>query len=958
MLPLSFSCYCIDLRLHHSVRLHFRHEVMLHSLFSEALGKGELPGWVVPFACESGRVDFERDEVYRIGVTVVRQNADRDIDGVVRALRTYGSRGFQGDRIPMLRWFAVENVTALPPIDLGAEVARLEGAARLVLHFVSPLRMEIPREDGATETREAPRFFDAAHFPANEFLRLSWNRFFFLAEGRHPNRAESLAGVPRIPPLSCDARELLWMEIPRVTKAPLAGACGRVTIDNPGELWLEYLAAGQYVHVGKSTGFGFGAYRIAPLNAQGAPLWNDGFGPSHTALERAATHDRLVAAAHRVAADTEAGGSDGMRPAELARDAETIAGGAARALRDGSYRAAPLLGMVIRKDGSKVRALAVPTLTDRMIQRAVLEVVGPAVETLLEDCSFGYRKGFSRAGAARAIEKAYAEGFRYVLDADVDSFFDAVDWPRLFAKLDALYPFEPLVATLRTWVTAPVVFQGKIIERTRGLPQGAVVSPLLANLFLDELDEELLRDDFRLVRYADDFVVLCKDRESAERAHEEARAALARLGLSLQEEKTAVVSMDHGFTYLGYLFCRSAAVEHHDESRKQKAEGRSGSGAVPDVVADHPIVAQASWLAGVDLSRIRTLDAHAPAPSAPELIALHGTTTSPPPDGRRPLYVSDPGVYLHLRDDTVVIEKDGDAPRRIPLRTLSQVVFIGRPRATLPLVLEMGIAGIPLFFCRRNGELEAVHGPFQPDAPTWIAQARASEDGATRLAFAQEIVAAKLHNYATIAVRHSLHGHDAVAGAIRELERSVWNKTEIDSVRGVEGAAAVLWFGAVRETLAAEWEFDGRVKHPPRGPFNAMLSFGYTLLHHHCAASLWAAGLVPRIGLYHREHGDWAALASDRQEEFRYLVDGMVWAMVRRNEIRPAEFDRRDEGCWLTNTARRRFIETFEQRLETTFRPEGVENPVTYREAIGAQAARIRELVLGRARYEAVRAHS
>lgn len=471
--PLSFSRHCIDLRLQHSARLHFRHEVMLHSLFSEALGKGELPGWVVPFACESGRVDFDRDDLYRIGVTVIGGDAEGQIEKLVRALTTYGSRGHQGDGIPMLRWFHVERVEALPDVDLDAEVARLRERPELVLHFVSPLRMEIPREDGAERSREPPRFFDASRFPAGDFLRLVWNRFFFLAEKRHPNRAESLAGVPEVPSLACDPRQLLWMEVPRVSKAPLAGACGRLVLGNPGDLWLELLVAGQYAHVGKSTGFGFGAYRIA----HGEPLWNDRFGPSRTALERVAQHDRLVAAAHRVAADTEAGGSDGMGPAALARGAEAIAAGAARGLRDGTYRAAPLLGLVIPKEQAKVRALAVPTLTDRMVQRAVLEVVGPAVETLLEDCSFGYRKGFSRAGAARAIEKAYAEGFRFVLDADIDSFFDAVDWPRLFAKLDALYPFEPLTALLRAWVAAPVVFQGKTIERTRGLPRAPSSRP-------------------------------------------------------------------------------------------------------------------------------------------------------------------------------------------------------------------------------------------------------------------------------------------------------------------------------------------------------------------------------------------------------------------------------------------------------------------------------------------------
>lgn len=946
MQPLTITRVRIDLRLHHSARLHFRHEVMLHSLFSEALGKGELPGSVVPFACESGRVDFERDDLYRIGLTVIGADAAQQVEHILRALTLYGARGFQGDGIPMLRWFNVERVETAPPVDLEAECARLAGVPQLLLHWVSPLRMEIPLDPAATTRRrpgsDTPRFFDATTFPPAPFLRLVWNRFFYLAENRHPNRAESESGAPPLPDLACDPHHLLWIDVPRVRKPSLGGVCGRLVLANPGAPWLEYLVAGQYVHTGKSTGYGFGAYRLITEGS----LWNDPFGPSRTALERVASHDRLLGAAHRVAAATEGGGTDGMGPAELTRRAEEVATTTARRIADGTYQAGSLLGILANKPTGKIRALAVPTLTDRMVQRAALEVVGPAIETLLEDCSYGYRKGFSRAGAARAIEQAYADGFRYVLDADIDSFFDAVDWNRLFAKLEALYPFEPLMALVRAWVKAPVVFEGMPVTRERGLPQGAVISPLLANLFLDEFDEELLRDDFRLVRYADDFVVLCKDLESAEKAREEARAALQRMGLSLQEEKTSVVSMDHGFTYLGYLFCRSASVDHKRDAV---------AGPVPLAQQN---ISPASWLAGVDLSRVRSLQVQGPAPTEPVVVALHGTASAPPSDGRRPLYIFDPAVFLHLRDDTVVIEKEDEPPKRYPLRSLSQVVFIGRPRATLPLILEMGIAGIPVFFCKRNGEMEAVHGPFDPDVGTWLAQARLSGDEAARLAFAQEIVTAKLHNYATITVRHSLRGCDAVAGEIRELERSVWNKTELDSVRGLEGAAAVAYFGAVRETLSSEWGFDGRVKRPPRDPFNAMLSYGYTLLHHHCAASLWAAGLVPRIGLYHREHGEWAALASDLQEEFRYLVDGLVWSMVRRREIRPDEFDRRADGCWLAAGARRRFLESFEQRLETGFRPDGQENALTYRESIGAQAVRLREYILGRGRYEAIRAHA
>ena len=138
-----------------------------------------------------------------------------------------------------------------------------------------------------------------------------------------------------------------------------------------------------------------------------------------------------------------------------------------------------------------------------------------------------------------------------MLDADITSFFDTVDWTRLFSRLHALFPFDPLVEVIKSWVRAPVIFNGQRIERRHGLPQGTPISPILVNLFLDEFDEELLGEDYRLVRYADDFVVLCKDAEEAKRAKADAAAALAKLGLTLNESKTDIRSVESGFDYLG-----------------------------------------------------------------------------------------------------------------------------------------------------------------------------------------------------------------------------------------------------------------------------------------------------------------------------------------------------------------------------------------------------------------------
>jgi hypothetical protein len=308
------------------------------------------------------------------------------------------------------------------------------------------------------------------------------------------------------------------------------------------------------------------------------------------------------------------------------------------------------------KDDGGVRPLAVPTVRDRVAQRAVAQVLAPALDTLLDDSSYAYRKGFSRAGAARAVERAYAEGYRFVLDADIEAFFDNVPWARLFEKLAALFPLDPpLLDLLAAWVQAPVVFDGRTIDRTRfrrGLPQGAAISPLLANLYLDELDEELTRQGFRLVRYADDFVVLARDVAEARRAREVAQEALAGLGLHLNQEDTALRSIDMGFSYLGYLFVRSLVLE---QPPKEPAS-------LPKLLMPEDVPA-ASWLAQVPLLRLREVVAAGGTGRRPRqvrLVPLAAAAAAGLP-ATRPLYVTSPDASLHLDRGSLVIERDGAA---------------------------------------------------------------------------------------------------------------------------------------------------------------------------------------------------------------------------------------------------------------------------------------------------------
>jgi CRISPR-associated protein Cas1 len=166
---------------------------------------------------------------------------------------------------------------------------------------------------------------------------------------------------------------------------------------------------------------------------------------------------------------------------------------------------------------------------------------------------------------------------------------------------------------------------------------------------------------------------------------------------------------------------------------------------------------------------------------------------------------------------------------------------------------------------------------------------------------------------------------------------------------GLEGKGAALYFGALGRSLDPAWRFEGRKRHPPPDPINAMLSFGYTVLYHHVSTALVIHGLHPKIGVMHRGRGEHLALASDLMEEFRHLIDALVFATVRRGEIRVDGF--RETGgvgpCLMSPEVRQGFVAKLEKRFLTTH--SGRDETLSYLATIDRQARLFRETVIGRA---------
>jgi RNA-directed DNA polymerase len=252
-------------------------------------------------------------------------------------------------------------------------------------------------------------------------------------------------------------------------------------------------------------------------------------------------------------------GVDGVTIQDFERNLEENCSTLAREIDSQAYLPLPLLKILIDKGGGETRALCIPAVRDRVAQTAVLRLIEPEFEKQFDPCSFGYRRGHSVRQAVDLIQSYYDQGYRWVLDCDIDAFFDSVDHDLLVKKIQAVVADAEILRLIRLWISGEVWDGRAVSPLTKGIPQGSPISPILANLFLDELDDEMLRRGQKIVRYADDFVVLCRTSEGAKRTLALTEEILGRLRLRLDEAD--ITDFDHGFRFLGVIFLRSMALK-------------------------------------------------------------------------------------------------------------------------------------------------------------------------------------------------------------------------------------------------------------------------------------------------------------------------------------------------------------------------------------------------------------
>jgi len=303
-------------------------------------------------------------------------------------------------------------------------------------------------------------------------------------------------------------------------------------------------------------------------------------GPNDYLLEKILSRGNMLHVWKRVRANKGAPGIDKMSVDDFMAYAQEHWDAIRASLLAGTYQPLPVKRVEIPKPTGGTRPLGIPTVLDRLIQQAICQVLLPIFDPHFSESSFGFRPGRSAHDAVYQVRDYIRKGYRVAVDADLSKFFDTVDHDILMCRVARKIRDKRVLRLIGKYLRAGVVINGRQEETRKGVPQGGPLSPLLANILLDDLDKELERRGHRFSRYADDFIIVVKSRRAGERVMASICRYLGQqLKLTINQEKSKVAPTN-GITFLGFIF-KGASVRWSDKAfaefkrRIRKLTGRS-----------------------------------------------------------------------------------------------------------------------------------------------------------------------------------------------------------------------------------------------------------------------------------------------------------------------------------------------------------------------------------------------
>ncbi|MBU6995011.1 CRISPR-associated endonuclease Cas1 [Ferrovum myxofaciens] len=642
------------------------------------------------------------------------------------------------------------------------------------------------------------------------------------------------------------------------------------------------------------------------------------------------------------------------------------------------YQPYPLLEIHIPKKDGRMRRLCIPVVRDRILQTAAAQVLTPLIDAQLETASFAYRQGHSVKMAVVTVTRLRDQGFQWVVDADITSFFDNIDHSVLRAKLKrtvADYSVFPLIELWLAAVIQPLSGSPYLLEK--GVPQGSPISPLLANLYLDDFDENLMGHQYRLVRFADDFLILCRERQEAENALELTTEVMKQLKLELQPDKTRITHFNEGFRFLGVDFIRNLlnpvtpgaepwvipdhypgheahdrAFQHRHFKDQPDQENTTQKSDTQEVEGGKEIrPSKDNTNNGRTITR-RTL----PVESDEEPEGEWAVVEAPLDPQVRTLILTGQGLYLQKENDRLLIGKRGVVVETVPFNLLDQIVLQGNQMISSAVLRHAAGAGVEVFFADHRGTCVGALDTFRHNhADLHRAQFLRDEDGAVKLMLARAYVQGKLHNTRVLLRRYNRRRQLEILketdNQLGDLMRRLPTTLTLDQVRGTEGQGAHVYFTALKTLLPAEWNFTGRNRRPPADPFNLLISYGYGILFSTVMTLVNRRGLNPYLGALHALRSGHPALVSDLVEEFRApIVDTVALYALLDGILKPQDFVEDDQDgypCRMEDNARRKYLTLLQTKFRSAILHPRIQRRMDYHRAIQYQVYHYARIMLG-----------
>lgn len=658
------------------------------------------------------------------------------------------------------------------------------------------------------------------------------------------------------------------------------GCTGKLYLKGRWRGLLPLLILGSELHAGTDITYCRGYYKIH----SGSPGYFSGFFPDKKAVVSVIRDviERYDNALESLSAKEQ-----------FPFNEEKFAGELCGMIASGTYIPSPNTAFVIKKKSGADRLIEQLGFRDLIVQQYILKTLSDSFDRMFEEGSIGFRKGISREKAVEMIQEAIREGYTYVLESDIEDFFPSIDLRLLMKILEQVLPAKDicLKELIRKCISAGYVLNGVFHERTRGLAQGSPLSPVLANLYLDSFDEEVKSWDVnpalykkcgvKMIRYADDFIIMTRSQEEAEAILSRTESFLSFLGLRIKKEKTAIKHYKDGFVFLGMTFDRYGEQSDDEE-----------------------------W------ARLF----------------------------KKPLYITEPYMFLALNGDAIEIKRNREVVETIPLRRISEIMVMEKTVFSTALLARCSEIKIPFTIALNSGYYITTVKPdskqyYEVSAAHTNKYASLSESEI--LCLAKEFAAGKIKNYIAMFKQRHEKKQDSAVNELQFYMQRIFSAADRAQARGFEAAAAKRVYQILNASIDDEFFHIRKRERKKPDAINSLLNLGYYMLFSRINATVRAVGLNPYLGFLHNPEDSYESLVCDIEELFRARIDRLIVRVINLKIITKDDFVNTEKGCYLKRDSIKKFIRRFEEEMER----KNVRNKLSMKEGIYAQVMRVKKWV-------------